>query len=112
VTDASGDLGQQLRLQQPELCRPCGGTGSYGQLAVAQGHGLGVPSHFLTHQAGPLAEHLAVGQLGVPSTFDGQPRRQPAQLLGITLVGAGAGPAAPSWALLTKPTRRARTTIA
>jgi hypothetical protein len=61
VTDTGSDARQELALQQPELCRPCGGRGLNGQFTVTQRNRTRMFGDVFTDQLRPPAEHLSAG---------------------------------------------------
>jgi hypothetical protein len=83
-----GDFRQQLTLEQTELRRPGRRTRANGKFAILEDHRLGVLGDVFADEPGPVTEHLAVGELRVPSALDCDPGCDPAQRLRVPRIGA------------------------
>jgi hypothetical protein len=88
VTRPRGDFRQQLALEQTELGRPGRRTRANGQFAILEDHRLGVFGDVFADEPRPMTEHLAVGELRVPSTLDRDPGGDPAQRLRVPRICA------------------------
>jgi len=89
VADGRGDLGQQLRLNHPQLRRPGRRFGCHAEHSVTQSHRGRMVGDLRANHRPPLTEHRAFGDMRGPAALLRQITRHPAQRFGSRTSGPG-----------------------